>query len=391
MRIVYIGKNGYYHELIRNSLQKLAEKDSIVFFNSYTDAEDFVNNRICTEQLEIDLFLIENNVENKRGDDFFKSITRDRARTYSAFNFNFCSIPVVLIMDEGENRQAFTHLGFAEVLNDLKPEKLHLFLPEITSAVKSWRKKVIDELDNLGVKFNSGNIDYAYFLSDGRKKDVSTNILSENFKRFPRKLRYDWLEINKEQIEVAIDTFVKQLKVATRSNKKKEEKRFHKIFNQYPFLIKRDNYSQFWYEPRLHYSEKEYYEPDYGLKPNFNQSTDLSILEIKLPNEAFMKKTNFHPRPYSKIFDHIFQVNDYKAYLESDEYQSTIKKIFGFMPGTIEYNILIGRLDDKLTNLEKFNKSMKSINASYINFMTYDELYDYQVKYFERRNILKIY
>lgn len=391
MRIVYIGKSNYYQDLIRNSLQKLAEKDSIVFFNSYTDAEIFINNRICTEQLELDLFLIENNVENKRGSEFFKSITKDKTRTYSYSDFNFNSIPVVLIVDEDENRQAFTHFGFADVLNDLTPEKLHLFLPEIISAVKSWRKKVLDELDSLGIKFNSGNIDYTYFLSGERKNDVATNVLSENFKRFPRKLKYDWIESNKEQIEVAIDAFVKQLKIATRLNKKKEEKKFHKIFNEYPFLLKRDNYSQHWYEPRLHYNKKEYYEPDYGLKPNFNQRTDLSILEVKLPNEAFMRKTNFHPKPYSRIIDHIFQVNDYKDYLESDEYQSTIKKIFGFMPDTIEYNILIGRLEDKLTNLEKLSKSMHSINALHINFITYDELYDYQVKYLERMNILKIH
>lgn len=390
MRIVYIGKSNYYQELIRNSLQKLAEKDSIVFFYSYADAEDFISNRVCAEQLELDLLLVENNVGDKRGSEFFKSITKDKSRTYSYSNFNFCSIPVVLIVDEDENRNAFTHYGFADVLDNLKPEKFHLFIPEIISSVKSWRKSVVDELDNLGIKFNSGSIDYTYFLSGKRKRDVATNVLSENFKRFPRKLKYDWLESNKEQIEVAIDAFVKQLKIASRVKDKKEEKKFHKIFNNFPFLIKRDNYSEHWYEPRLHYNDKEYYEPDYGLMPNFNQRTDLSILEVKLPSEAFMKKTKFHPKPYSKIIDHIFQVNDYKEYLESDEHKSTVKKIFGFIPDSVEYNILIGRLDDKLSNLEKFNNRMKQMDALHINFMTYDELYDYQVKYLERMNILKI-
>ncbi|SFQ53056.1 DUF4263 domain-containing protein [Parafilimonas terrae] len=390
VRLIFISKNKYYDQIITNNLKELCEKDSIAFFYSYDEAQDFINNQIIRNQLPLDLIISENNIWNQKATDFYQSITKDKERTYSNFDFRFCTIPMVLIVDKDENKNAYTNYGFYDVVDNIGLDKLHLSISNFRSAVKSWRKKVLDELDNLGIKFNSGIIDYTFYFSEERKRDISTNILSENFKRFCRKLEYDWLSDNDKQIEKAIDEFIKELKKSVRFNKKKEEKKFHKLFNKYPFLIKRDNYSKHWHEPKLYYNEAEYFEPDYSLKPNFNHQTDLSILEVKLPNEAFIKKTKFHPKPYNNIIAHIFQVNDYKEYLESDEYFSTIEKVFGFVPDSIEYNILIGRLNDKTNNFSVFNKRMKQMNATHINFITYDELLDYQVKYFERTKILKI-
>jgi hypothetical protein len=102
------------------------------------------------------------------------------------------------------------------------------------------------------------------------------------------------------------------------------------------------------------------------------------------------RKKKFHPTQYQNIIEHICQVNDYKDYLESDEYHSLIKKTFGFFPDSIEYNILIGRLDDKKNSLSIFNTRLRQLNAMHINFITYDELLDYQVKYLERMEMLKI-
>jgi len=390
MRIIYISKNNYHIDIIRNNLQQLSEQDSIAFFYSYDEAEYFINNYVVKKQIQLDLIITENNIQNQRAIDFFQRITCDKRRFFSNGDFNFCSIPIVLIVDEGENKSAFSYYGFSDVIQNIGHNRLHLFIPELKSCVISWRKKVLDELDNLGIKFNSGKIDYSYILSRDKKRNVETIVLSENFKLFPRKLSYDWLNFNEREIEMAIDKYVKELKRANRLNKKKDEKRFHKIFNEYPFFIKRDNYSKHWYEPRLYYEENNYFEPDYTLLPNFNQRTELSILEVKLPNEGFIKKTKFHPKPYSAMLDHIFQVNDYKEYLESEEYQDMIKKAFGFVPAKLEYNILMGRIDDKNDSLKVLNKRLKEMNATDINFVTYDELLDYQVKYLERMKFLSI-
>lgn len=390
MKIIFVAKNSYNEDRITKDLKDLCEQDSIAFFYSYSAAEEFISNKIVSENSPVDLIICENNIGGISAESFIQNIRKDKTRTYSNADFHFYKIPVVLIVDSDENKNAFRGYGFSDVFDHIGYDRLHLFVPQFISKVKDWRKAVLDELDNLGIKFNSGKIDYTYYFSEERKREIDTKILSENFRRFPRRLRYDWLKDNETKIEKAIDGFIKELKRASRLNKKREEKRIHKLFNKYPFLLKRDNYNKHWYQPKLHYNKTEYYEPDYSLRPNFNHRTDLSILEVKLPNERFLKKSKFHPKPYAHVFDHIMQVNDYKDYLESDEFHSYIKKTFGFLPNTIEYNLLMGRLDDKTEGLSIFNKRMKQMNVQ-INFITYDELLDYQVKYLERMRVLKIW
>ncbi|MGN0003377.1 MAG: hypothetical protein ACI35V_08080, partial [Sphingobacterium composti] len=107
-------------------------------------------------------------------------------------------------------------------------------------------------------------------------------------------------------------------------------------------------------------------------------------------NETFLRKTSFHRPPKSNLMKHIFQVNDYKDYLESDCYLSQINNAFGFIPKKINYNILVGRQDDKEENIYDLEKRMRQIGQNNLNLMTYDEILDYQVKFLERMNLLSI-
>ncbi|HCZ34922.1 MAG TPA: hypothetical protein DHV26_03245 [Cytophagales bacterium] len=390
MRIIFISKNHLHEETIRNNLKDLSEKDSVKFLYSFDEADRFLNEQIVKHQTPVDLIITEDNIYRQRASAFQHRIKEDRGRTYSNRDFNLNSVPVILIVDENENRRAFSYDGFSDTIDNIGIDRLHKFIPEMISTVKTWRRQVLDELDNLGIRNNSGSIDYTYYFSTDRNRSIETKILSESFRQFPRKLRYEWIEFNEEQIEKAVDEYIKELKRASRLNRKNDEKKFHKLFNKYSFLLKRDNYTKQWYEPRMHYNEDNYWEPDYALQPNFNHRTDLSIVEIKLPNEKFITKSKFHPKPYKKILDHIFQVNDYKEFLESDKFQDTIRRIYGFVPTRIEYNILVGRLDDKMNSLSVFNRRMRQMNALHINFITYDELLDYQVKFMERMKLLNI-
>ena len=390
MRIIFISKSHFNEETIRNNLRNLSEKDSIKFLYSFDEAHRFVDEQIVKHQIPVDLIITEDNIDYQRATTFQYHLKADKERMYSNRDFKLSSVPVILIVDESENKRAFADDGFSDTIDDIGLDRLHKFIPEMISSVKGWRRQVLDELDNLGIRNNSGSIDYGYFFSTKRKRNVEAKVLSTSFRKFPRELRYEWITFNEEQIERAVDEYIKEVKRASRLNKKNDEKKFHKLFNKYGFLLKRDNYNKHWYEPRLYYNEENFWEPDYALQPNFNHQTDLSIVEIKLPNEKFIKKNKFHPKPYQKILDHIFQVNDYKEYLESDEFQETIRRTFGFVPSKVEYNILIGRLDDKMSDLSVFNNRMKQMNALHINFITYDELLDYQVKFMERMKLLNV-
>ena len=391
MNIIIILKNDNFTNYITNHLSEISEKDSVLFFYSYRVAEDFITNNIIKNNLELDLIITEDNIEGMKATDFYNSIIKDMSRTYSNSDFNFYCIPVILIADKGDHISIFSKYKFSDVIESIDIAKFNSHISKFISAVREWRRNTLDELDNLGIKFNSGQIDYTYYFSSNKRLNLETNILSENFRLIPRKLYYAWLTSNERQIELAINAYITQLKIATRTdNKKKEEKEFHKIFNANDFLIKRDNYSKHWYEAKMRYGKGNFFEPDYSLKPNFSQKTDLSILEVKLPSEGFIKKTKFHPSPYSSLMNHIFQVNDYKEYIESDEYNSKLKKLFGFIPSNVEYNLLIGRQSAKDDNLEMLSRRMRQMDALHINLLTYDELLEYQVRYLDRMKILNI-
>jgi hypothetical protein len=390
MRILEVIKDYLMWDAVRTGLAELAEPDSIFIVFSYTEAADFLENNIIKHQSALDLIIIQNNIEGRSGADFYESFTEDKTTTYSNRDFYLNRIPVVLIADKEENKNAFLSHGFALVLDNIGLEKLHLFNVDFVNVVKDWRRQVLDELDNLGIKFNSGRIDYRNIPSGAKRIGVHTRILTENFKQFQRRLNYPWILANERQIEIAIDNYIRELKRARRNGAKREEKRFHALFNKYPFLIERDNYSEHWYEAALNYEEGRLFKPDYSLKPNFNQRADLSILEVKLPNESFLAKSPFHPGPLQNLMHHIFQVKDYKDILEDDQHQQKIETAFGFVPNKVEYNILMGSIDEKTNSLPILNKRMQQIDATNINLLTYDELLDYQVKYLDRIKTLKI-
>lgn len=391
MRILFVAKYGTNDDNIRSGLKSISEKDSIVIVNSYYEAEMFLENGIHGMQDKLDIIVSENNIDALRATELLKYIYADEKKTYSNSDFNLKSIPIVLLTDPNENKSVYQGIGFSAIIEKRNSDEIFRYTSTLASEVRHWRRNVLDELDNLGIRNNSGIVDSSYFISLDRLRNVQTEILSGNFRRFPRPLKYQWLYFNERAIEIAIDDFIYELKRAERLNKKRDEKRFHKLINKYPFLIKRDNYEKHYYEERLHYEESKYFEPDYMLIPNFNQRTDLSVLEIKLPTEGFIKKTSFHASPYSKLITHLFQVNDYKDYLESDEYRRTIKKVFGFSPDSFEFNLLIGRREGLDFDRDLLIKRMRQFNQTFVNLITYDDLLDYQVKFLERMKLLKIH
>jgi hypothetical protein len=390
LRILFVANSSTYNENIRNGLKSVSEKDSIYIVRSFYEAQEFIENAIIRNQNLLDTIVCENKILGIRADSFLTYLKNDDKKTYSRRDFNLKEIPVVLLMDPNESKFPYINMGFSNIIERRLNDDIYRYCSTLISEVKRWRRHVLSELDNLGIRNNSGKIDYDYYLSTDRLRNISTDILSQNFRIFPRRLDYSWFYFNEREVEMAIDKFIYEVKRASRLNKKHDEKRFHKLINKFPFLIKRDNYSSHLYEPRLQYEEDRYYEPDYTLIPNFNQETDLSILEIKLPSEGFIKKTSFHPAPYSKFLNHLFQVSDYKEYLESDEYKAIITKVFGFTPSSIEFNLLIGRKEDLDYNRELLAKRMRQMNKSFINLITYDDLVEYQVKFLERNKWLSV-
>jgi len=90
-------------------------------------------------------------IEFKTSDDFRDTIRLDYERIYSKRDFNLREIPIVLIVDKSHNKSVFN--GYDLCIDDIGIDKLHLFIPDIISTIKTWRKAVLEELDSLGIKF----------------------------------------------------------------------------------------------------------------------------------------------------------------------------------------------------------------------------------------------
>lgn len=388
MRILFISESKLNEELIRSELLELCEGYSLRFCYDLQEAKDYVNNNVVNFQIPLDLIITNSTIASRKADEFRDFIRLDYKRTYSKRDFNLNQLPIAVIVEPQLNKSLFQ--DYNTVIDNLGAEKLHLFIPDLISAIKDWRKQVLEELDSLGIKFNSGIIDYTHYFMDRKTKIKPTKVLSENFKLFPRKLKYYWLDYDKRAIEMAIDNFVKMLKRSRSIGKKGEEKKYHDFFNYNKSFLLRDAYSRFWYEAKLMKNGTEYEEPDYTLKPNMTYVTDLSLLEVKLPNEAFMINKKYHKSPRSKLIQHIIQVNDYKDYLESDEYLTEINNVFGYIPKKINYNILIGRNESKQEHIFDLDKTMKQLGQGRLNLITYDELMEYQVKFLDRMELLNI-
>ncbi len=389
MRILFIGENIYDEESYKNFLSTIAEQDSIYFVYTLADAVDFINNRIVAQQESLDLIILKEQKKNNYNEDFKDFIENDHTRTYSKRDFNLIKIPIVLILETSKNIIFHKKRGYADVIVNMGVDRFSVYKPKLISCIKSWRRQVLDELDNLGIEFNSGQLNYGLFFTSKKNPVRSTEILAKNFQLFPRKLRYYWLEDNRVQIEKAIDEFIKMLKRSALSNKK-DELGYHKFFNKNSFFLERDRYSRTWHEVKLKREGNKHYDPDFTMRPNFNYKTDLSLIEVKLPTESFLQTSTFHKTFLAKIVKHLAQVNDYKDYLEEQGNHVYINNQFGFIPKRVDYNILIGRQRDKEENIYSIDKRMRQFNQKHIHLMTYDELYDYQVKYLFRMNMLQI-
>ena len=103
-----------------------------------------------------------------------------------------------------------------------------------------------------------------------------------------------------------------------------------------------------------------------------------------------MTTKKYHRTPRASLMKHLIQVNDYKDYLESDEYKSQINDIYGYVPKKINYQLLVGRKAEKLKDISGLDKTMRQLGQGHIELMTYDDLGDYQVKFLERIQLLEI-
>ena len=393
MKIIYYSDDIENSQVCQNVLSRVTEKDSLITIRSQTAYKDLIVNNIIPLQKEIDCIIADSASATILSPREIVDVTRQLSERINCSNndFKINSIPIILVIkDELDLFSAQEH-GFDDILKIDKIEEFEGIANKTLTQVKSWRKRTLEDLDNLGIKFNSGSVDYTtYDYKRFRKK--TTQNLSTNFVLFPRKLNYYWTVWEKHQLEQGIEKFWKLLKRYEKDASLREEKQIHKFLKKHPYMLKRDIYGKQWYEPYLEdfATQEDDKEPDFALKPNFSFRTDLSIVEVKLPSERFIKKKRYHKDFYANIYEYLGQVLNYKEYLESEEYQDQIFNAFKENPQNINYKLLIGRKKDKEENIYHINKKMRQYNIDSIELLTYDELIELQLRLMDELNLLEV-
>ena len=390
MRILFISNDPLLQGNYLNLLAGIAEPDSIFFVYTSEAAIKFITHRTIALQQPLDLVIIKSVEYSEVIQNFQRFIISDSSITYSNRDFNLRSLPIFLLLEKRFDRRSRYSLGLAAIDDSDTGINFESYRPKIVDIIKDWRRSVVAELDALGIKSNSGRINYSNLKLIFEKRMIDTNILSENFRYFPRKLEYYWLKDNKHQIEQGINTFIKMLKWSAQ-NKKHAEKSYHTFFNENLQFLERDVYKKTWHEAKFKRQNNQFYSPDFSLETNLNYLTDLSILEVKLPNERLVGKRDFHKNILGKVFNHLKQVSNYKDYLGDQMNKSIVEKELGFMPSKIEFNILIGRMEEKQEHEELINTTMRQFGKQDIRLLSYDELMEYQVAFLERMNLLNIF
>jgi len=278
MRILFISERTVEEDRYRNYLSSVAEKDSIFFIYNFENAISYIKDSLIAKQQQMDLIIIKDSRDNRFSNKIRRFLISDSNLTYSNRNFNLKSV-CVYVLERQHEATSSALINFDYIYNR-NTENYFADEHHIVETIKDWRRKVLDELGDLGVKFNSGFIDYGELFSKDFNKARDTNILSKSFKLFPRKLNYYWLNENASQIEQAIDEFLKLLKQDHRKSKKQEEKKYHKFFNKHRYFLERDRYSKTWYESKFKIDDSHHFDPDFTLRTNLNYTTDLSMVEV---------------------------------------------------------------------------------------------------------------
>src|SRR5690606_38951595 len=133
------------------------------------------------------------------------------ASSYSRNNFRISSIPLILYSNN-ETREIIKIDGFNAVIKKNNVGDHTYFIKQIEYQIKNWRKNLLEDLEILQIldmdlnnfhltshyktfyKNNIANNSLNYFA-------LKTKIVSEEFIKLPTSLYYDWIILQKENIE----------------------------------------------------------------------------------------------------------------------------------------------------------------------------------------------
>jgi len=381
------------------------EENELIFCNSFEKLKLFIVEQLENKKLHIDAIITNESSTGNLDSLQASKILRFRNSfdtSYSKGNFRISSIPVILYTDI-ETRGTISPDIWQAVVQKNKVGQHDYFILEFENAIRTWRKRLITDLENLEIlNKNIHNFQDSTFYKNRYKNQISKNfenyfvlktgIVSKEFIKLPTPLIYDWLIIKRKDIEQSImefnSTYNKHIKYDRKNN---ERTILHKFFNQNKMILLRDAFIDFEHEKNLYdLNEKTNEECDYILKTEFPEFLKTTFFEVKKEDVTFyVKKKTKRPQFSSNYLSHLEQVWRYKEYSENEENQLEIESKLGYKTKNFDHILLAGRKEEKLEMKDKFSRDLNRMFNG-IEVVTYEELEELNINYFDKFNRLRI-
>ncbi|MEZ4809050.1 MAG: DUF4263 domain-containing protein [Allomuricauda sp.] len=381
------------------------EENELIFFNSLDSTKSFFIEHLEKKKLHIDAL-----ITNESSSEIVDSLKASKIlnfrnqfdTSYSNGNFRISSIPVILYTDIEVNGTIAPD-NWQAILKKNKEGQHDGFMNAFESTIKTWRKQLIQDLDNLKIlnrnlqhfhetnfyknyyKNQIGNNSESYFL-------LKTRIVSQEFVKLPAPLIYDWLIIGRKEIENTIMAFNSTYNHHVKYDRKNNERTIlHDFFNNNKMILLRDAYIDLEYEKNLFdLNGKTNEECDYILKTEFPEFLKTTFFEVKKEDVTFyVKKKTKRPQLSSNYLSHLEQVWRYKDYSENVINDSELKEKLGYKTQNFEHILLAGRKEEKLEMKEKFSNDLDRMFNG-VEVITYEELEELNIDYYDKFNRLSI-
>ncbi len=382
MQILFLDLDVSKQDFYKAILKEIANENEIQFFSHPILLREHFKTKVIPYQLHVDLVIsdvifpsdtFQDNV------DFF----RLSQENYSDNNFKLSSIPIIIHTDLYDTADVK-----ALDVDKIIPKPLNInnntFANEVLDLVKEWRKKIYDDLEILGI-----GIDYDFAKSDlgyaVRVKSEQTKILSKGFLFKQQRLPYQWLNKEFFEYEASIEELENLINLYLALPKEKLQRirwedQLQAFFVNHPKFLFENNYLNYWSQPKLDIPESNrFYKPDFVVKPySYGLGKNWEIIDLKLPLQEFLQKTNFHKTFTGKFFKCLKQIRDYKAYFMDDKNKAPIEKVLNFHPKFPRLTLVVGRQNLLFEQQDKIHHELNAINSADVYLLTYDEIIENQ-------------
>lgn len=393
MKVLYISNRQFInkHEAL-TWFQNYCEHSDLFLYTDLNSAKQFLTEQVIAQQKHLDFIITDWNFNFQNAKSLL-SWLRESNETYSANNFLFCSLPVLLIEDT-TNQSSSISEGFDGVVKDFPTDYFRLRL-EVKNAIRTWRYSLADDLDLIGLDPQTQKIypnHRSNFISYYKLKVLSRQFVDSKSKR----LNYIWTNSEIKPLNDSNEAFLDKMNRTIRNPPRYLEKEFHEFFRANPTFIKGEDFiatqKEMLYEKHLYKSgTRKYDEPDFINKPYEYALRFPEVFEIKRQSQKILRYQN--EMFISKAKKSFEQLKRYKAYMTSDNSlnQYYIKYYLGKLYSSYEYTLLMGSKSEKQEHEDLIERLKSDFDFDDINLLTYEELLERHIRLCNRLDEFNIY